>query len=77
MLLLGVDYGDYDTLAVKTVGERTAAGISIGSDQWSPSLRFKGDLDVRNEDALVAVDLESRESGAPGRLRCKTVGCHM
>lgn len=57
LCLLGRDhqrYGAFDSFAV---GEAAAAAISVGADHSSPSLVFKDDPEVLNEDALcVTVD---------------------
>lgn len=55
-LLLGQDHVDYATVHTVAVGEQTGASISVGADQRSPSLRFKGSTDVPNEDALCVID---------------------
>jgi len=58
--LRGVDHVVYGELALVSAGPIVAA-MSVGADEGSPSLRFKGD--VPNEDAL-----SGRDSGQFARL---------
>lgn len=55
LLLLGENFGTYGTLSSTNVGNEAAAAISVGSDQDSPSKRWKYDYDVDNEDALCLI----------------------
>jgi len=60
LLLLGRDYGEYGLLHTAQVGSRAAVAISVGSDVDSPSLQFKHDPLVKNEDALLVVESSDR-----------------
>jgi len=53
LMRLGRDFGEYDELHVSSLDGEHAAAICVGSDRRSPSLRYKGDLRFRNEDALL------------------------
>lgn len=55
-LLLGEAHGSYGQVHAESVGDRTAAAISVGSDADSPSLQFKADLETPNEDALCVIE---------------------
>lgn len=59
LLLLGENYGTYGAVASTHVGSQTAAAISVGSDERSPSRRFKYDETVANEDAVCVIDAGS------------------
>lgn len=59
MLLRGRDHGVQGTFASQRIGNRVAAAISAGNDIDSPSLAYKGDPFVTNEDALCAVASET------------------
>jgi len=57
MKLMGKDhsiFGEYVCSSLMTA--TTTAGISAGSTIRSPSMQFKGDSEVPNEDALLAYD---------------------
>lgn len=56
LLLLGERYGTYGAVAATRVGSQSAAAISVGSDENSPSGRWKYDDTVANEDALCIID---------------------
>ena len=56
LLLLGEDYGTYGAVGVTRVGSQAAAAISVGSSPDSPSLKFKADPNVLNEDALCVME---------------------
>lgn len=56
LLLLGEDYDVYGAVASTRIGSNSAAAISVGSDPESPSGRWKYDRNVKNEDALCAID---------------------
>ncbi|MFN3202943.1 MAG: SpoIIE family protein phosphatase [Bradymonadia bacterium] len=53
---LGRDHGRYKALHQGAIGDRAACAISVGSDPFSPSVQFKRDPDVPNEDALLGYD---------------------
>ncbi len=54
--LMGRDHGTYRKLDTVRVGDHSAASISVGSDEYSPSNQFKTDSWCPNEDALCVVD---------------------
>lgn len=56
LLLLGENYGTYGAVAATRVGSKSAAAISVGSDENSPSRRWKYDDTVNNEDTLCLID---------------------
>lgn len=56
LLLLGEDYDVYGSVAATRVGSQSAAAISVGSDEQSPSGRWKFDRNVKNEDAMCLID---------------------
>lgn len=56
VMLLGRDHSVYGDVSVHPVSDRAACAISVGSDAESPSLRFKGDPDAPNEDAVLVVE---------------------
>lgn len=56
LVLLGENFGDWGAVASTRIGSRSAAAISVGSDQHSPSGQFKHDPRVSNEDALCLID---------------------
>jgi hypothetical protein len=56
LLLLGENYGTYGEVAATRVGSQSAAAISVGSDENSPSRRWKYDDTVANEDTLCVID---------------------
>lgn len=53
---LGKDHGQYGEVHLADCGEKSAVAISVGSDQQSPSKKYKGDKDNLNEDALFIYD---------------------
>lgn len=53
MLLLGREESRYGHFRMEEPLEGVACALSVGSDQASPSLSFKGDPLVPNEDALL------------------------
>ena len=53
--LLGRDHSRYGHLHQASIGE-VACAVSVGADPYSPSVQFKRDPDVPNEDALAAYD---------------------
>jgi len=60
-LVLGIDHPEYDRVAIEVLrGGATACAISAGSDPESPSLQFKGDRNIPNEDALLAIEAGPR-----------------
>lgn len=54
--LVGRDYGVFGRLEVVAVSDQTAAAISVGSDESSPSSQFKTDAACANEDTLCVVE---------------------
>jgi hypothetical protein len=58
VLLLGKDHCEYGSLSTVTVGEHSAAAISVGTDQQSPSNRFKTNSEIPNEDALCVLETD-------------------
>ncbi len=63
-LLLGRDYPEYGKIAVIRAGVAISAAISVGSDEKSPSHRYKHDPNVKNEDALCVVERSGRRAFA-------------
>lgn len=62
LCLLGRDHQQYGAIDAQRVGDRAAAAISVGADPSSPSMVFKHDPEVANEDALV-VAVHGRRTG--------------
>ena len=56
VLELGADHQEYGSYSFGSLSEQTVWAISVGADHDSPSLQYKGDLDYRNEDGLLAIE---------------------
>lgn len=56
LILLGRDHGRYKALHQAHASDQLSCAISVGADPFSPSVQFKRDPDVPNEDALLAFD---------------------
>lgn len=53
---LGTDHGTYGQVHIEDCGVQCTAAISVGSDENSPSKKYKGDKDKLNEDALFVYE---------------------
>ena len=56
VIMLGCEHARYGQVDAVSVSPRLAAAISVGADEHSPSLQFKGAVEVPNEDALLAFE---------------------
>ena len=56
VLEFGADHQEYGSYSFGSLSEQTVWAISVGADHDSPSLQYKGDLDYRNEDGLLAIE---------------------
>ncbi len=55
ILLLGQNFGQYGAVSSTRVGSQAAVGITVGSDEDSPSNQYKYNPDVMNEDTLCMI----------------------
>lgn len=60
LVLLGRDHVSYGEVEIASLEAGAAVALSVGADPTSPSLRFKADAAVPNEDALAVVTVGDR-----------------